>query len=52
MYAKFIKCEFWMEEIAFLGHIISKEGIKPDPSKVKAIIEWETLRNVTKIQSF
>ena len=52
LYAKFSKCEFWMEEIAFLGHIVSKEGVKPDPSKVKAIIEWETPRNVTEIWSF
>ena len=35
LYAKFSKCEFWMEEIAFLGHIISREGVKPDPSKIK-----------------
>ena len=52
LYAKFSKYEFWMEEIAFLGHIVSKEGVKPDPSKVKAIMEWEAPRNVTEIQSF
>ena len=52
MYAKFSKCEFWMEEIAFLGHIVSKEGVKPDPSKIKAIMEWEVPRNMTEIQIF
>ena len=41
-----------MEEILFLGHIVSKEGVKPDPSKIKAIQDWEPPRNVTKIWSF
>ena len=41
-----------MEEIAFLGHIMSKEGVQPDPSKIKAILEWEALRSVTEIRSF
>ena len=41
LYAKFSKCEFWMEEITFLGHIVSKEGVKPNSSKIKAIQEWE-----------
>ncbi|KAL0286801.1 UNVERIFIED_CONTAM: Retrovirus-related Pol polyprotein from transposon.6 [Sesamum angustifolium] len=39
LYAKFSKCEFWMEEIAFLGHVVSKEGVQPDLAKVKAIME-------------
>ncbi|KAL0322385.1 UNVERIFIED_CONTAM: Transposon Tf2-11 polyprotein [Sesamum calycinum] len=45
LYAKFSKCEFWMEEIAFLGHVVSKEGVQPDPAKVKAIMEWEPPKN-------
>ncbi|KAL2243565.1 UNVERIFIED_CONTAM: Retrovirus-related Pol polyprotein from transposon [Sesamum indicum] len=40
LYGKFSKCEFWMEKIAFLGHVVSKEGVQPDPAKVKAILEW------------
>ena len=52
MYAKLSKYKFWMEKITFLGHIVSKEGVKPDPSKIKAIMEWEAPKNVTKIQSF
>ncbi|KAL0291148.1 UNVERIFIED_CONTAM: Retrovirus-related Pol polyprotein from transposon [Sesamum angustifolium] len=52
LYAKFSKCEFWMEEIAFLGHVVSKEGVQPDPAKVKAIIEWEPLKNVSKVRNF
>ena len=51
MYAKFSKYEFWMEEIAFLGHIVSK-GVQPDLSKIKAILEWQVPRSVTEIRSF
>ncbi|XP_057994389.1 uncharacterized protein LOC131174655 [Hevea brasiliensis] len=52
LYAKFSKCEFWLKEVAFLGHIVSAEGIKVDPGKVKAIIEWKSPKNVTVIWSF
>ena len=40
LYAKFSKCEFWLEEVAFLGHVVSKEGIQVDPKKIEAITEW------------
>jgi hypothetical protein len=46
LYAKFSKCEFWLSEVAFLGHIVSKEGIVVDPSKVTAVTEWEPPKNV------
>ncbi|KAL0453787.1 UNVERIFIED_CONTAM: Retrovirus-related Pol polyprotein from transposon [Sesamum latifolium] len=52
LYAKFSKCEFWMEEIAFLGHVILKEGVQPDPAKVRAILEWEPPKNVSEVRSF
>jgi hypothetical protein len=39
LYAKFSKCEFWLQEVAFLGHIITAEGVKVDRGKVKAILE-------------
>ncbi|KAK4394150.1 Transposon Ty3-I Gag-Pol polyprotein [Sesamum angolense] len=52
LYAKFSKCEFWMEEIAFLGHVVSKEGAQPDPAKVKAIMEWEQPKNVSEVRNF
>jgi hypothetical protein len=52
LYAKFSKYEFWLSEVAFLGHIVSKEGIAIDPSKVTAVIEWEPPKNVGEIHSF
>ncbi|KAL2252896.1 UNVERIFIED_CONTAM: Transposon Ty3-I Gag-Pol polyprotein [Sesamum indicum] len=52
LYGKFSKCEFWMEEIAFLGHVVSKEGVQPDPAKVMVILEWEPPKNVSEIRSF
>jgi ribonuclease HI len=52
LYAKFSKCEFWMEKVAFLGHVLSGEGIVVDPSKVESVIKWEQLLNVTDVRSF
>jgi hypothetical protein len=52
LYAKFSKCEFWIGEVQFLGHIISNGGISVDPAKVKEIIEWRVPTTVTEIQSF
>jgi hypothetical protein len=39
LYAKFSKCEFWMENVAFLGHVLSAEGIAVDPSKVESVYQ-------------
>ncbi|KAL0453992.1 UNVERIFIED_CONTAM: Transposon Tf2-11 polyprotein [Sesamum latifolium] len=52
LYAKFSKCEFWIEEIAFLGHVVSKEGVQPDLAKVRAILGWEPPKNVSEVRSF
>jgi hypothetical protein len=52
LYAKFVKCEFWIGEVPFLGHIISNGGISMDPAKVKEIMEWRVPTTVTKIRSF
>jgi len=52
LYAKFKKCDFWMEKVHFLGHVISKEGISVDPTKVAAVADWPRLTNITKIRSF
>ncbi|XP_069147163.1 uncharacterized protein [Solanum lycopersicum] len=41
LYAKFSKCEFWLSSVAFLGHVVSKEGIMVDPKKIEAIRDWK-----------
>ena len=52
LYAKFSKCDFWLEQVSFLGHIIIRDGIAVDPEKIKAVVEWPTLKSVTEIRSF
>lgn len=52
LYAKFSKCEFWLEEVAFLGHVVSRDGIQVDPKKIEAITEWPRPTSVTKVRSF
>ena len=37
LYAKFSKCEFWLDQVAFLGHVVSRDGIQVDPKKIEAI---------------
>ena len=41
LYAKFSKCQFWLDKVAFLGHVISVEGISVDPQKIEAIVNWK-----------
>ena len=52
MYAKLSKCEFWLTEVAFLGHTISAEGIRVDPKKIEAVVEWMSPKNVSEVRSF
>ena len=52
MYAKLSKCEFWLNEVSFLGHIVSKEGIRVDPKNIEVVVEWKPPRNVTEVRSF
>ena len=52
LYAKFSKCEFWLREVQFLGHVVSSEGIKVDPSKIEAVSKWEQPKTPTEIKSF
>jgi hypothetical protein len=52
LYAKLSKCEFWMKQDAFLGHVISKGGISVDPSKIQDVLSWYAPMSVDDIQSF
>nr|GEY00277.1 putative reverse transcriptase domain, ribonuclease H-like domain, aspartic peptidase domain protein [Tanacetum cinerariifolium] len=52
LYAKFSKCEFWLREVLFLGHVINGEGIHVDPSKIKAVKNWNAPRTPTEFCSF
>ena len=38
LYAKLNKCDFWLKEVSFVGHIVSAEGIRVDPTKIKAVV--------------
>ena len=44
LYAKFSKCEFWLASVDFLGHVVSKDGIRIDPTKIEAICNWDRTR--------
>ena len=52
LFAKLLKCEFWLREVSFLGHVIWKGGIAVDPSKVDAVLQWESPKSVSEIRSF
>ncbi|KAL0449208.1 UNVERIFIED_CONTAM: Retrovirus-related Pol polyprotein from transposon.6 [Sesamum latifolium] len=52
LYAKLSKCKFWVSRVIFLGHVISGDGVMPDPSKVKDIMEWRVPKNATEVRSF
>ena len=52
LYAKFSKCEFWLREVSFLGHVVSASGVRVDPNKILAILNWKPSRNITEVRSF
>jgi hypothetical protein len=52
LYAKLSRCEFWLKQVAFLGHVISKGGIFVDPSKVQDVLGWNSCMSVSDIHSF
>ena len=52
LYAKFSKCQFWLDKIAFFGHVISTEGVSVDPQKIEAIVNWKPPTNVFEVRSF
>jgi len=52
LYAKFSKCAFWLKKVPFLGHILSKDGIFVDPSKVQEVLYWKAATSVHEVRSF
>ncbi|GJV78211.1 putative reverse transcriptase domain-containing protein [Tanacetum coccineum] len=52
LYAKFSKCEFWLQEVQFLGHVVNHDGIHVDLSKVESVKNWKTPESPTEIRSF
>ncbi|GJY58776.1 reverse transcriptase domain-containing protein [Tanacetum coccineum] len=52
LFAKFSKCEFWLQEVHFLGHVINQDGIHVDPSKIEAVKNWEAPTSPTEVRSF
>ena len=52
LYAKLSKCDFWLKEVSFLGHIVSIEGIRVDPTMIEVIVSLKPPRNVTEVRSF
>jgi hypothetical protein len=52
LYAKFSKCELWLTEVQFLGHVVSSEGISVDLSKVREVLNWKPPRTVHQVRSF
>ncbi|GJZ08328.1 putative reverse transcriptase domain-containing protein [Tanacetum coccineum] len=52
LYAKFSKCDFWLESVQFLGHVINSEGVHVDPAKIKAIKNWPAPTSPTENKKF
>ncbi|GJY62882.1 putative reverse transcriptase domain-containing protein [Tanacetum coccineum] len=52
LYAKFSKCEFWLSKARFLGHVIDREGIHVDPTKINSIKDWASPKTLTEICQF
>ena len=51
LYAKFSKCQFWLDKVDFLGHVILTEGISVDSQKIEAIVNWKPPTNVSEVRS-
>ncbi|GJV78463.1 putative reverse transcriptase domain-containing protein, partial [Tanacetum coccineum] len=52
LYAKFSKCEFWLQEVHFLGHVVNQSGIHVDPSKIEAVNNWKASMTSFEIRLF
>ncbi|GJU91085.1 reverse transcriptase domain-containing protein [Tanacetum coccineum] len=52
LYAKFSKCEFQLQEVHFLGHVVNQSGIHVDPSKIEAVKNWSAPTTPSEVRSF
>ncbi|WVZ80457.1 hypothetical protein U9M48_027928 [Paspalum notatum var. saurae] len=52
LYAKLSKCEFWLDQVPFLGHIVLKGGIMVDPSKISSVMDWKVPEVVKEVRGF
>jgi len=52
LYAKLSKCEFWLRKVAFLGHLVSSEGVSADPQKIKVVSNWPRPKNPIGVRNF
>jgi hypothetical protein len=50
LYAKFSKCEFWLDRVQFLGHVLTPKGVSVDPSKVQDVLSWKSPTSVHQIR--
>ena len=51
LYVEFSKCEFWLTEVGFLGHVVLASGVLVDPEKVEAVMSWERPKSIFEIRS-
>lgn len=49
---KFYKCEFWLREVQFLGHVISKNDVQVDHKKIEEVMKWDPTKKSSEIHSF
>ena len=52
LYAKFSKCEFWMKQVSFLGHVVSSEGLSVDPAKIEVVTNWPRPSTISEVRNF
>ena len=52
LYVNFSKCKFWLRQVSFLGHVVSKDGILVDPTKIEAVTKWKRSTTIIEIRSF
>ena len=52
LYAKMSKCEFGTQEMSYIGHVISTDGVQVHMEKIRAILDWTTSKNVTELKGF